>query len=32
MNRWMHDATDMDLLRQYTGGNSDAAFTFPKTV
>jgi hypothetical protein len=28
----MHDATDMDLLRQYAGGNSDAAFTFPKTV
>ena len=22
----MHDATDMDLLRQYAGGNSDAAF------
>jgi DNA-directed RNA polymerase specialized sigma24 family protein len=22
----MHDATDMDLLRQYTDGNSDAAF------
>jgi uncharacterized protein (TIGR03435 family) len=22
----MHDATDMDLLRQYTGRNSDAAF------
>src|ERR1039458_10168916 len=26
MNRWMHDATDMNLLRQYAGGNSDAAF------
>ncbi len=26
MNRWMHDATDMDLLRQYADGNSDAAF------
>ena len=22
----MHDATDMDLLRQYADGNSDAAF------
>jgi hypothetical protein len=26
MDRWMHDATDMDLLRQYADGNSDAAF------
>ena len=26
MNRWMHDASDMDLLRQYADGNSDAAF------
>jgi RNA polymerase sigma factor (sigma-70 family) len=25
-NKWMHDATDMDLLRQYADGNSDAAF------
>ena len=25
-NKWMHDATDMDLLRQYAIGNSDAAF------
>jgi hypothetical protein len=24
-NEWMRDATDMDLLRQYAGGNSDAA-------
>jgi len=28
----MHDATGMDLLRQYADGNSDAAFTFPKIV
>jgi len=32
IDRWMHDATDMDLLRQYADGNSDATFTFPKTV
>jgi RNA polymerase sigma factor (sigma-70 family) len=25
-NKWMHDMTDMDLLRQYADGNSDEAF------
>jgi hypothetical protein len=25
-------ATDMDLLRQYAGRNSAAAFTFPKII
>ncbi len=32
MNRWMQDATDMDLLRQYADRNSDTAFAFPKTI
>jgi len=26
IDRWMHDATDMDLLRQYAAGNSDTTF------
>jgi hypothetical protein len=32
IDKWMHDATDMDLLRRYAGRNSVAAFTFPKIV
>ena len=32
IDRWMHDATDMDLLRQYADWNSDSAFTFPRIV
>jgi hypothetical protein len=28
----MHDVTDMDLLRQYAGGNSDAALVSRRRI